>query len=72
MYAHQNVARHIANAHTFFNLCNTLILLPFSGILVKIAQKIIPQGPEETISMGEPKYLDYHLIDDSYLVLNNV
>jgi phosphate:Na+ symporter len=69
VYAHQNVARHIANAHTFFNLCNTLILLPFSGILVKIAQKIIPQGPEETISMGEPKYLDYHLIDDSYLAI---
>jgi len=46
VYAHQNVARHIANAHTCFNLCNTLILLPFSGILVKIAQKLIPQGPE--------------------------
>ena len=69
VYAHQNVARHIANAHTCFNLCNTLILLPFSGILVKIAQKLIPQGPEETISMGEPKYLDYHLIDDSYLAI---
>ena len=69
VYAHQNVARHIANAHTFFNVFNALILLPFSGLLVKIAQKIIPQGPEETISMGEPKFLDYHLIDDSYLAI---
>ena len=69
VYAHQNVARHIANAHTFFNIFNALILLPFSGLLVKIAQKIIPQGPEETISMGEPKFLDYHLIDDSYLAI---
>jgi phosphate:Na+ symporter len=69
VYAHQNVARHIANAHTFFNIGNTLLLLPFSGVLVKITQKLIPQGPEETISMGEPKHLNYHLIDDSYLAI---
>lgn len=36
-----NPARQIANAHTIFNIVTTLILLPFSSMLLKISQKII-------------------------------
>ena len=32
-----NVQRQIANAHTFFNIINVLIQLPFSNFLVKIS-----------------------------------
>ena len=41
-----NIPRQIANAHTFFNVVNTLVLLPFTNILVSMAKKIIP-GTEE-------------------------
>ncbi|WP_425449741.1 Na/Pi cotransporter family protein [Dethiothermospora halolimnae] len=34
-------SRQIANAHTIFNISNTIILLPFSNLLVKISRKII-------------------------------
>lgn len=36
-----NPARQIANAHTFFNVITTIILLPFSSILLNISRKII-------------------------------
>lgn len=36
-----NPARQIANAHTIFNVVTTVILLPFSSLLLKVSQKIV-------------------------------
>ncbi len=36
-----NPARQIANAHTIFNVVTTIILLPFSSVLLYVSQKII-------------------------------
>ncbi|MCI5996969.1 MAG: Na/Pi cotransporter family protein [Peptoniphilaceae bacterium] len=44
-----NVQRQIANAHTLFNLINVIIQLPFSNLLVKIAEKFI-KGTDESES----------------------
>ncbi|WP_427339718.1 Na/Pi cotransporter family protein [Caloranaerobacter sp. DY30410] len=38
-----NPSRQIANAHTLFNVITTLLLLPFSSILVNISRKIIKE-----------------------------
>jgi len=65
----ENMARHIANAHTFFNVLNTMIFLPFAGLLAKMAEKVIPKGTNENLGMGEPKHLDYHLVNDSELAI---
>jgi len=65
----ENIARHIANAHTFFNVLNTLVFLPFAGLLAKLAVKLIPVDNSESISMGEPKHLDYHLINSPELAI---
>jgi phosphate:Na+ symporter len=70
VFAGENVARHVANGHTFFNVLNTLVMLPFAGLLARIACRIIPEDPEDTISLGEPKHLNYHLINDSYLAID--
>ena len=67
--AQQNMARHIANSHTFFNIFNTIIFLPFAGYLAKFATWVIPAGTEETLSLGEPKHLNYHLINDPELAI---
>lgn len=67
--AGENIARHIANAHTFFNVLNTIIFLPFAGLLAKLACKIIPGDTTESISMGEPRHLDYHLINSPELAI---
>lgn len=36
-----SVARQIANAHTLFNFTNVIVQLPFSSLLVKIAEKLV-------------------------------
>jgi len=65
----QNIARHIANAHTAFNALNTLLFLPFAGLLAKMAERIIPQTTEDPVSLGEPRHINYHLINDSELAI---
>ena len=70
VYAGENIARHIANGHTFFNVFNTIIFLPFAGLLAKAATRIIPQGKEDTLSLGEPKHLNYMVINNADLAIN--
>jgi phosphate:Na+ symporter len=70
VFAGENVARHVANAHTFFNVLNTIVMLPLAGFLAFLARSIIPKDPEDMISLGEPKHLNYHLINDSYLAID--
>ena len=41
------IARHIAMAHTLFNITNTIIFLPLLGVLARIASWMIPQRKEE-------------------------
>lgn len=33
----------IANMHTIFNICTTIILIPFGTLLAKFAQKVLPE-----------------------------
>lgn len=69
VYLGQNVTRHIANGHTLFNIINTIFFLPFAGLLAKTATKIIPPDKVETISLGEPKHLNYTIINNSDLAI---
>jgi len=55
-----DVARQIANAHTFFNVFNTLIFIFISGIIIALIKKIIPS--EEHIIERGTKYLDKKLL----------
>jgi phosphate:Na+ symporter len=57
-----NVARQIANAHTVFNIINTILLFPFAKQLVNIASRIIPSKPEH-ISEKRFEYLDQRILE---------
>ena len=70
VYAGQNIARHIANGHTMFNVINMILFLPFANQLANLATKIIPPDKVETISLGEPKHLNYTIISNSDLAIN--
>jgi phosphate:Na+ symporter len=70
VYAGENMARHIANSHTFFNVLNTIVFLPFTGFLARVATKVIPKSGEDTLSLGEPKHLNYHLLGDADLAID--
>jgi phosphate:Na+ symporter len=55
------IARHIANTHSLFNIINTLVFLPFVGILAKLATMLIP---------GLETEMEYHLKFIDNRVLN--
>ena len=42
----QNIERHIAMAHTFFNIANTVMFLPFLKPFAHLCEKLIPPRPE--------------------------
>lgn len=65
-----DVQRQIANAHTLFNLINVIIQLPFAGLLVKAANKLVP-GEDEEIEVGV-KYLDPRIIETPSIALGQV
>ena len=62
----------MANAHTFFNITNTILLLPFSALLVNIAQKIIPYHEDEEKEIEGIKYLDDRILETPSIALIQV
>ncbi|GAB6108578.1 Na/Pi cotransporter family protein [Fusibacter bizertensis] len=66
-------ARQLANAHTFFNVVNTIILLPFAGLIVKSVNVLIPitQDEKEATTFGV-KYLDERILETPTIALGQV
>jgi phosphate:Na+ symporter len=58
-----DIGRQIANAHTLFNVTNTLIFLPFVNLFVKLIQRIVPSKGEFAFTGAQ--YLDTKLINVS-------
>lgn len=55
----QNLPRHIANAHTLFNVFTTIVLIPFIPFLAFLCQKMIPLGTKKIkFTSLEPHLLD--------------
>ena len=52
-----NPSAQIANMHTIFNVATSLMLLPFSHLLVKAAMAILPEQEEEINDAMHLKYL---------------
>lgn len=61
-----DVPRQIANAHTFFNVTTTLLLLPFTGMLIKAAFKMVPGGDEAVQGV---KYIDERILSTPAIAL---
>lgn len=56
----ENLLRHVANAHTAFNVLNCVLFLPFIVIMVKVCEKIIPvtdTDTEKVLMYLEPQLL---------------
>jgi len=62
------VPRQIANAHTMFNVIDTMILLPFLNLFVKLIVKILP-GEEIVLKKG-PIYLSKDMIKTPSIALS--
>ncbi|MCK5762961.1 MAG: Na/Pi cotransporter family protein [Clostridiales bacterium] len=65
-------ARQLANAHTLFNIANTIILLPFAGVLVYLSNKILPVSEEEMKDVVGIKYLDERILETPSIAIIQV
>lgn len=65
-----DVSRQIANAHTVFNLVNTAVMLPLTGLLIKVVNIIIP-GDDDDERQG-PKYIDDRLLETPVIAAGQV
>lgn len=65
-----DIKRQIANAHTFFNLINVIIQIPFANLLVKIAKSLVPG--DDKLEAQESKYLDPRIIETPSIALGQV
>jgi len=54
--------RQIANAHTLFNVSNTILFLPFAGLMGRVVTWLIPDRPLPDGVVVRPRYLDLELI----------
>ncbi len=50
--------RQIANAHTIFNIANTVIFIWFTGPLAWVMVRVIRKRPEKTPAAARPQHLD--------------
>ncbi|MDO4798991.1 MAG: Na/Pi cotransporter family protein [Bacillota bacterium] len=66
-------ARQLANAHTLFNVVNTLLLLPFSALIVKASKLILPMNKEEEANEGlGQRFLDERILSTPQIAMGQV
>jgi len=64
------ISRHIANAHTLFNVINAIVFLIVLPYLVKIAIWLTPRGKKEAVDeIYHIKYLDRRYLDSPEVAL---
>jgi phosphate:Na+ symporter len=66
------VPRQIANAHTAFNVANTLIFISFTTFFARLAEKLVPERPVEEKIIIEPRYLEEDVIEIPTVALEQV
>lgn len=65
-----DIPRQIANGHTVFNVAVSCLLLPFSGALISLLEKIVPGEEKEIPDISAS--LDRHLLKVPALALSRV
>jgi phosphate:Na+ symporter len=67
VYTSADPVRQIANAHTFFNVANTIIQFPAIGLLHSIVRRLVP-GEDFVIERGT-KFIDIRLLETPAIAL---
>ncbi|MFK7992480.1 MAG: PhoU domain-containing protein, partial [Sandaracinaceae bacterium] len=61
--------RQIANAHTIFNIVNTVLFIGFTGQIARLAEYLVPDRPLDDADAVKPKYLDAELLSTPAVAL---
>jgi phosphate:Na+ symporter len=66
------VPRQIANAHTVFNVANTIIFIGFTTFFARLAEILVPAKVKKEKIIIEPKFLDKEVLQMPALALEQV
>lgn len=66
------VPRQIANAHTLFNVANTILFIGFVPWFARFVEWLVPDAPLESEELVKIRYLDDTLLDTPTLALDRV
>jgi phosphate:Na+ symporter len=66
------VPRQIANAHTVFNVANTLLFIGFTTFFARLAEKLVPARPVKETIIIKPRYLDEEALKVPAMALEQV
>ena len=64
--------RQIANAHTTFNLINTVLFLPFATQFARLVERLVPDRPMAEAEAVRARYLDVELLGTPSLAIDRV
>ena len=62
----------LPNAHTAFNIFNTLVFIWFTGLFARLVQWLIPDRPATATITVRPKYLDKEYLQTPSLALDRL
>jgi phosphate:Na+ symporter len=65
----KEVPRQIANAHTIFNVANTVIFIWFTGALARLVQRLVPDREGPSLEIIKPKFINEGLLSTPTLAL---
>lgn len=66
------ISRQIANAHTAFNVVNTIIWIPLIWLMVKLVMWILPEKEGRQVEERRPQFLDVNVINQPVVALHLV
>jgi phosphate:Na+ symporter len=64
--------RQIANAHTTFNMINTLVFLPFTVQIGRIVERLVPIKPAGVPELAKPRFLEEVYLETPALAIDRV
>ena len=67
-----DIPRQIANAHTVFNVANTLLFISFTTLFARLAEKLVPERAPKAGVIIEPEFLDEAALTAPSIALQQV
>lgn len=64
------IPRQIANAHTVYNVVAAMLILPFTGLLAMLVDRLMPAVKKDERPVFKLRYLDEHVLKSPALALS--
>ncbi len=68
----ENIGRHIASAHTLFNIVNVVIFLPFTNVVAALARLVVPAKVKDDEPQDSICHLEQRLLNTPSAALSQV